>query len=371
VDDDDGLAAARALLPGWQLEVAERLRSGERSTVNRVAAIRPDGSPAEVVVKLYTTAGEGWVRECAALECLERTGAAPRLIAAGGEPPVAVVEYVGQGTGVADALLGTDRDAATTAVIRWAEAVAALHVASRDSRPEFRAALERREGDLPVADAYMVVGIEDAIRQLDAECAALGVAIPTGSFDALRGLEHRLSGTGAAALSPSDTCPDNNVVLDDRVVLLDFEDAQWRNLAWDVAYLSVPWPTCWCSWALPDDVAEAALAAYRAVAAPAFPDVAADGFLCDVAAAAVAWSLMSTMWFLPSIRAGDPPLDPERPGPLRRAVVGHRLAVSAGIADTAGLAPLGELAQLLGERLAERHGLGALELAPAFRAAGS
>lgn len=371
MDAGDGLATAHALLPGWSLGEAERLRSGERSSVSRVAATRPDGSRTDVVVKLYTTAGEGWVRECAALESLERTGAAPRLLAAGGEPPVAVVEYLGRGASVADALLGSDHHAAATAVVRWAEAVAALHVASRDSRPGFRAALERREGDLPVADAYMVVGIEDAIRQLDAECAALGVAIPTGSFDALRELEHRLSGTGAAALSPSDTCPDNNVVLDDRVMLLDFEDAQWRHIAWDVAYLRVPWPTCWCSWALPDDVADAALAAYRSVAAPAFPDVTGDGFPRDVAAAAVAWSLMSTMWFLPSMRAGDPPLDPERPGPLRRAVVGHRLAVSARTADAAGLAPLGELAHLLGEQLAEQHGTGALEFAPAFRAAGS
>lgn len=363
----DGPAAARAVLPGWQFAAGERLRSGERSSVSRVAAVRPDGSATDVVVKLYTTAGEGWVRECAALECLDQTGAAPRLLAAGGEPPVAVVEHVGQGAGVADALLGADRGIAADAVVRWAAAIAALHVASRDARPAFRAALERRQGELPVADAYMAVGIEDAIRQLDAECAALGVAIPTGSFDALRELEQRLGGSGAAALSPSDTCPDNNVLLEDRVVLLDFEAAQWRHIAWDVAYLRVPWPTCWCSWALPDDVVDTAFDAYRSVAAPAFPEVAGDGFAADVAAAAVAWSLMSTMWFLPSIRAGDPPLDPERPGPLRRAVVGHRLAVAARTAEAAGVAPLGELARLLGERLAELHGVDALELAPAFR----
>ena len=27
---------------------------------------------------------------------------------------------------------------------------------------------------------------------------------------------------------------------------------QWRHVAWDLAYLRVPWPTCWCSWRLPD-----------------------------------------------------------------------------------------------------------------------
>jgi hypothetical protein len=35
-----------------------------------------------------------------------------------------------------------------------------------------------------------------------------------------------------------------NVRRDDEVVLVDFEEAQWRHVAWDVAYLSVPWRSC-------------------------------------------------------------------------------------------------------------------------------
>ena len=48
----------------------------------------------------------------------------------------------------------------------------------------------------------------------------------------------------AEALTPADACPDNNVLIGRRRVLIDFEGAQWRHLAWDVAYLFVPWPTC-------------------------------------------------------------------------------------------------------------------------------
>jgi hypothetical protein len=224
-----------------------------------------------------------------------------------------------------------------------------------------------------VADTHTALALEETIRQLDQECAALGVAIPTGTFDALRTLEHRLGGAGSAALTPSDTCPDNNVLVGDRLVLLDFEDAQWRHIAWDVAYLRVPWPSCWCAWTLPDHVADAAVAAYRAGAAVRFPEVADEQFARDVEAAAVAWAFMSTMWFLPSIRAGDPPADPARPAPSRRAVVQHRLARTAQRADFAQLAPAGELAERLRAELAVQYGDPPLDTAPAFRrrAAGS
>ena len=90
----------------------------------------------------------------------------------------------------------------------------------------------------------------------------------------MRELHHRLGADGAAALTPADACPDNNVAVGGRLVLLDFEGAQWRHVAWDVAYLRVPWPTCWCSWRLPDDVADAALERYRARRRAGLPAVA-------------------------------------------------------------------------------------------------
>jgi len=365
--DDDTLAAARALLPAWRLDAGERLRSGERSIVRRITGLSATGERADLVVKLFRTAGEGWVREVAALECLRGTGSAPHLVASGDAPPVMIADFAGHGASVADTLQAGDPEAAADAVRRWARALAGVHGASRELRPRFRDELRAREGDLPVAETRMAAVVEDAVRTLDQECAALGVAVPTGSFDALRGIGRRLAGSGAAALTPSDTCPDNNVLVDDRLVLLDFEGAEWRHVAWDVAYLRVPWPTCWCAWRLPPQVVEDAIAGYREEAAAALPEVADGTFLGDVAAASVAWSLMSTMWFLPSLRAGNPPPPPDRPAPPRLAVVAHRLAVAQGHAADGDCEPLGELAGRLAEAIAGTFGAGRLELAPAFR----
>jgi hypothetical protein len=369
----DELAAARALLPDARLELVERLRGGDRSSVYRVRGTVAGRPGTELVVKQFHTAGENWVRETAALQCLRGAGsdsdaaAAPQLVACGPEPPLLVVEYLGSGPSLADALLGDDPALATAALCDWATAVARVHAASRELRGGFAAALADRQGDLPVADSTMAAGIEETVRRLDEECAALGIPIPTGSFDALRGLESRLGGGRLGALTPSDTCPDNNVRTAQGLVLLDFEDAQWRHIAWDVAYLRVPWPSCWCSWALPDAAAEVALDAYRRRASAAFPEVADDQFTRDVDAAAVGWSFISTIWFLSAIRAGDAPSDPDRPAPSRRAMVAHRLARSAAVAESCGLAPLGELADQLAQELARRFGACELEPAPAFR----
>lgn len=95
-----------------------------------------------------------------------------------------------------------------------------------------------------------------------------------------------------------------------------------RHVAWDVAYLAVPWPSCWCAWRLPADVAAGAVQRWRSVAGTEV----GDGVL-DVAAAA--WAFVSVSWFVARARGDDPaPADPALRGlvPSRRAMLQHRLS---------------------------------------------
>ena len=363
---DDGLDSARALLPELRLDHAEALRGGERSTVHRVRATGPDGARWPLIVKRYLAAGEGWVRETAALSVLPPQVTAPRIVAAGAAPPVLVTDDLGPGRSVAHALLGDNPDTAAEAVEAWARTVATLHVATQGLRAAFRAALDERQGDLPVAESRVGVDLEDAVRVLDRECGSLGVRIPNGAFEELRGLGKRLSSTGPAALTPADTCPDNNVRTATGFALVDFEGAQWRHVAWDVAYLRVPWPTCWCSWRLPDPVAERAVAAYRRIAGAGLPAVADDSFERDVDAATVGWALLSTTWFIDNAFTERHTTDPDKPTPTRRAMILHRLDRAARVDDLPALA---ELADALADELRTRWGDVPLALAPAFAAA--
>lgn len=357
------LAAARALLPGVRLDAVERLGGNDRSVVHRAKASYPDGRRTTLIVKEYVSAGEGWVRESAALAMLPRTLRAPRLVAVGGAPPVVITEDLGAGTSVADVLLGTDPNIAEQALQGWARALAELHAATRGSRAQFRAALAERQGELPVGESCLAADLDNAVRVLDRECASLGVRTPAGAFDELRGLAKRLGGSGLAALTPADACPDNNVLTDGGLALVDFEGAQWRHVAWDVAYLRVPWPTCWCAWRIPDAAADRAVTAYRNAAAPALAEVDDDGFARDVEAAVVGWALVSTAWFIDNALGGDPPLNPDRPTPTRRAMIMHRLDRAAG---TTELRALGELAGSFAAELRGRWGDVPLALAPAF-----
>jgi hypothetical protein len=360
----DGLDAARALLPGVRLEAAGELGSNERTRVARVRATLPDGARASYIVKIYRSAGEGWVRESAALTVLPREVRAPGVVAHGGSPPLVVLEDLGDGPTVAAALLGDDPAIAEAAVQAWAVAIGALHGATRGLREAFRAALAERQGDLPVADSRVSVDLEDAVRALDRECTMLNVRIPDGAFDELRGLAKRLSGSGLAALTPADACPDNNVRTADGLVLLDFEGAQWRHVAWDVAYLAVPWPTCWCSWRMPDDVGRRAVEAYLQAAAPLLPEVTEPGFAREVDAAAVGWAFLTTTWFLDNALGRDPLLNPSRPTPTRRAMILHRLDQATHNPE---LPALGGLAAALAGELRSRWGDVPLAFAPAFR----
>lgn len=361
----DGLDGVRELVPGVRLEFLALLGSSSRSRVRR---FRADSDT--LIVKEFARLDEGWVRECAALSVLPAEVRAPRLIAADAVPPTVVMSDVGAGASVADALLAQDPVAAADAVAQWATAIGVLHRATTGRREAFRNALAARAGPLPVVDSKMSAGLDDAAVTLAQQSAQLAVDVPAGALDELRELGTRLSDAGAAAMTPSDACPDNNVRTGDGLVLIDFEGAQWRHVAWDVAYLVVPWPSCWCSWRIPADVVERAIEAYRA--AFAVPDAA--GFRRDVEAAAVGWEFMSVAWFLPRALAGHrapddgapddgAPAEPDKPTPNIRASILHRLDQAGRSADRPALA---EFAARLHHTLIARWGEPTLPYAPAF-----
>jgi Phosphotransferase enzyme family len=360
----DGLDDARALLPGVRLEPVETLTAGDRSEVRRVRAEWPGRPPTTLVVKAFENAGEGWVRETAALTVIAGRASVGRLIAAGASPPIVIMSDAGGGPSVADALLGADPDEAGRAVLLWAETIGRLHAATTRARDEFRTALAERSGNPPVSDVAMSSAVDDTVRLLESQCGQLGVPIPHGALAELRELPRRLNSDTAAALTPADACPDNNIRIGTDLVLIDFEGAQWRHVAWDVAYLSVPWPSCWCSWRIPGELAERAVERYRRAADQALPYVRSAEFRPDVASAAAGWALISTTWFLGNaLREQAPSLNPDRPTPTRRAMIVHRLDRARRCAELPAVA---ELAARLHAELTARWGELHLALAPAF-----
>ena len=355
---DDLIANVREIFPDARLDLVERLIGSKRSLVARVLV---DGR--SLIVKQYVGGdGDGWARERAALSILPDDAPAPKLVATSALPPIVVMTDIGGGPSVAKALLGRDPTVAAEAMASWATSLATLHRQTRGSRGAFRGALNARFPESTVLEQ-----MEDAAEETGRHCAALGVDLPGEAVAELVGLADRLNEDGPAALTPADACPDNNVrTPDGGLVLIDFEGSQWRHVAWDVAYLAVPWPTCWCAWRLPEEAVDDAIRTYRSAAGGTWAQ--SPAFHTDVAAAVVGWTYVSVSWFLARALADDAALTatPDKPSPPRRATILHRLDV-ARRAD-AGTPALAGLADRLHRALTDRWGECPLPSAPAFRA---
>jgi hypothetical protein len=360
----DGWSAVRSLLPGDRIERLQALGGSNRSRVTRIRATSSTQTRS-LIVKEFLAPDEGWVRESAALATLPEGAPAPRLVADGSTPPIVVMSDLGAGPNVADALLGDDPAAATTAMLSWAQAVATVHRLTYGSGAAFTDELSIRSGATPVQGSKMASLIERVAVVLPRHCLALGIEVPTSALTELRDICTSLPDDGpSATLTPADACPDNNIRSGDELLLIDFESAQWRHAAWDVAYLSVPWPTCWCSWRLPADVTKSALERYRAVVGAGLPWASQPEFTRDVELATTGWAFISTSRLLPSAVDGDPgETDPAYPTPARRAMILHRLDGARRV----GPPGLAEFADRLHAGLTRHWGVVPLPYAPAFR----
>ncbi|WP_076260587.1 phosphotransferase [Intrasporangium flavum] len=366
-------------LVGETLEVAGRLLAAELEPdgaafpgSRRTLVVRArDASGGSVIVKRYLTdeVEAPWAREAAALAALSTVpGApAPRLLAESTDPRVVVLSDLGDAPHLASHLLGPDPDAAAGSLADWAEGLALLHVAGRGLEAAFVDGVRARAGADLVVD-YLPAHLDAAAGDWARLSRALGVDVPDAAWDVLRTVPDRFR-VDASSLSAADMCPDNNLLTDAGVRLLDFEFALWRPVAWDVAYLRVPWPTCWCAWSLEASAAQVALERWRAVAAQAWPGVATEAFDADLALASEAWAWLAGSWCVAELVDGaERTPNPAKPMPrMPDRCLRFLRTAAAGVA----LPELADAAGRLADAVASAHGAVAVPLAPAFAGAAS
>jgi hypothetical protein len=348
-----------------ELEPTETLGGSFRSLVLRAAVLGAGGKPARpglpatVVVKAYDrqSSGNSIVREPAALGLLRALppGYGPELLAVADEPPLVVLADLGSPPNLSGLLRGEDTEAARAGVLAWADRIGALHGATHTRGADFagrlRSEASRLGVETPALDdmddslAWVVATLPEAAR-------LLGVTVVGPALEEIRAITGALGGTGeASALTPADACPDNSLVMASGLTLLDFESAEYRHVAWDAAYLTVPWPSCWCSWRLPGDVATEALGRWRAAVGVSIPYVLTPEFDRDLELTTAAWAVISSTWLLEQAAAADPSTffsEAGDRGPEPLALVQHRLLIAASTERP----ELGSVARLAGELLA-------------------
>jgi hypothetical protein len=378
------VAAAERLLTRWcganvRLSDPEDLGGSQRTVVLRVrVADNPFSLPRTVVLKRNTTPvtadqADLFAHEaasCQLVTALQRTDrVGPELIAHDPTERLLVLEDLGRAATLAEKLLGSDPKAAERGLLAWARSLGRLHAVTAEREPDFTALMRRfglRNWHDPIAP--------DARRALaelpDLLAAELGVPTPQPVVDRARASVRLLGGPGYRAFSPSDLCPDNNLVTNHGVRFLDFEWGCVRDVTLDVAYLRVPFPSCWCVFRLPAGMSEAMLAVWRAEVLPVWPALADDAVLLPrLLEAQLLWTWLSTWWLLPRGDEHDRPIghSPDS-SPTRGAALVDRWRRLA--ADFEALDPaLAEHAGAVAAAMAERFHITepALPTYPAFR----
>nr|WP_223208068.1 aminoglycoside phosphotransferase family protein [Actinopolyspora erythraea] len=293
----------------------------------------------------------------------------PELIAQDTEKRLLVLEDLGRGANLADVLFADDPRAAERSLLAWARALGRLHTSMAGREADFDALMRRigvESWTDPVAD-----DIQRSLRELPELLArSLDLSLPEEMRARLDSAAGLLGSTRYRSFSPSDICPDNSLVTGNGVRFLDFEWACVRDIALDAAYLQFPFPSSWCSYAMPSGLVDNMLATWRSEIVEVWSDLDDDAVLMPrLLDAQLLWVWVSTWWFLPRDGQLDGPIDAHMPSPRRSTALADRWQRLGKDAEAGGMPEVAAYAERMVRALVERFGSGALELRPypAFR----
>jgi hypothetical protein len=356
----------------------EHLGGSGKSTVVRVrVASSPFSLPRTLVVKRYGPAdqqpvGDAFVQEAVSYQLFTAFSPedrmCPEMFAHDGVARLVVLEDLGRAPTLENKLLGNDPKAAERALLSWSRSLGRLHASTAGREADFDA-LSRRLGISRVTDPLSSAG-HQAFEELPELLAdAIGVGTSGAAHRRAANSSWLLDSHSHRAFSPSDACPDNNVITSRGVRFLDFEGGCWRNVLLDAGYLRVPFPTCWCSFTLPAGMTEAMVAAWRAEVRDVWPDLDDDAVLLPALLdAQLLWVWVSTWWFLPKVDQDDEPVESDARSPRRSVALRSRWQQLARDAARAGehdvVAQAHEVVAGLVRRFGDREQLPAY---PAFR----
>ena len=352
---EDTVRAAEQVLAkrfGARIALAEPqdLGGSERSIVLRVrVAETPFALPRTMVLKRYLPTEDNpsasFVREAVSYQLFtalaEDDRMCPELFAHDGELRLLVIEDLGRAPTLAEKLRGADARVAERALLSWARSLGKLHATTAGREADFDA-LGRRLTSIaqkdPLEDPLVDQG-KHALEELPTLLETkLGVSTTETVLERARQSTRMLAAPGHRAFSPSDSCPDNNLLTSRGVRFLDFEGGCIRSILVDAACLRVPFPTCWCANRLPNGMTEAMLAGWRAEVRTMWPDIEDDAVLMPALLdAQLFWVWLATWRYLSIPVEQDSWVDGAVSGPPRVVVLTERWRDLCAAARQAGV----------------------------------
>jgi hypothetical protein len=354
------------------------LGGSERSIVLRVKASSHFALPRTLVLKRYVLPtdhepADSFIREAVSYQLFTSLATedrvCPELFAHEGTHRLLVLEDLGRAPTLAGKLMGDDARGAERALLSWAHSLGRLHATTAGREQDFDA-LQRRLGPPRSKDPLATDGPTALAELPDLLETELGVATPNAAKECAERTRNLLGAERQRAFSPSDSCPDNNLITSRGVRFLDFEGGCVRNIMFDAAFLRVPFPSCWCAFGLPTGMTDAMLAGWRAEVRAMWPDLDDDTVLLPRLLDAQLFWVWFTTWQLfttPELE-GCPHAARSIETPSRPVVLATRWRRLAECAVTSGADPVASHAGAVVAALESRFdGDLSLPLYPAFR----
>lgn len=208
-----------------------------------------------------------------------------------------VLEDLGAHDSLVEPLLSDDAADATQVLLAFATRLGALHAATAGAAAHYDQILQRLAPTATMTTVAICRGqateFGTLAEQLCAFLVARGVPIPPT-------LDHELTLIAETVAAPGvfltyihgDPCPDNLVVRDGAVRLIDFEFGQFGHALQDGIYGHMLFPTCWCANQLPPTVRAQMDDAYRAALGQGSPELA------DATRGAIEGARMGGYWLM-------------------------------------------------------------------------
>jgi len=312
-------ASALSGASGCTVKIDEMQRVSDerrRNFIGRARAVDAEGRVRSVLVKAtrsvsYDPAAEdalensGLVREWVAAAYIAAQapgrGHGAALLAGDVSRGLLIFEDLGIDLpSLVDPLLKCTADEAERALTLYAGALGRLHADTANCLASHHATFQSIFG----ADRSRRPSGWRIEKQADLIVDRLGGAPPASELELLSA-RHRDPGPWQC-LVHGDPCPDNALIVDGSVRLIDYEHARPSHALLDGIYWQIGFPTCWCAGRVPADVARRLSDVYRAEIAKAMP-LARDDFAyrAELAYVAAIWLFTCLSWHLEAALKDD------------------------------------------------------------------
>jgi hypothetical protein len=229
-----------------------------------------------------------------------------------------IIEDLHPATPLGTLLAGQDAPAASSALLHLARVLGNLHARTRGKEALFnalRTQLAPQEASwgwvppwqrAPATYRRLLATLEESVRRqgftsyrwmpvvLRQVTSALSIPVSTQAEAELEQVVQALSMPGPFwAYTHGDPCPDNCLLQQQTLKLIDFENGTFRHALLDAVYGRMLFPTCWQVYQLPNHLIQQMEAAYRAELIPGCPEAADETrFAQELVHACAYWVLL-------------------------------------------------------------------------------